>query len=301
MRATASSDAVSVSIRKARGTRVAYQSREQARPVPGGSRTQGRPKPGRSCGCHESNLFLSSQGIYADDVRCLLLSEDQESVAVLRRLLHDLEIEVEHFTDPHSAIEDLVRTTFDSIIVDTDDSAGAGLVLQTVRSLPSSKARLVIALASVHTAAHLGFGAGAHLAIYKPVSMDRLGLTIRAVRNLIARDRRRGAARVPINVAANLVREGNPTAVLVVDLSEGGAAIRCNEPVPASGNLTLNCWLPDGQKPFLATVEVMWQSESGQSGLRFLNLSSESRRQLTRYLKAKLPDEKKAKPAATGK
>jgi len=234
-------------------------------------------------------------------VRCLLLSEDEQSVAVLRRLLHDLEIEVEHYTDPHNAIEDLIRTTFDSIIVDTDDAAGAGLVLQTVRSLPSSKARLIIALASVHTAAHLGFGAGAHLAIYKPVSVDRLGLTMRAVRNLIARDRRRGTARVPMNVAATLLRDGNPTAVLVVDLSEGGAAIRCNQAIPAAGNLTLNCWLPDGEKPFVAPVEVMWQSESGQSGIRFLNLSSESRRQLQRYLKAKLLEEKKTKPAAAGK
>jgi DNA-binding response OmpR family regulator len=234
-------------------------------------------------------------------VRCLLLSEDEQSVAVLRRLLRDLEIDVEHYSDPHTAIEDLVRTTFDSIIVDTDDPAGAGLLLQTVRSLPSSKARLIIALASVHTAAHLGFGAGAHLAIYKPVSVERLGLTIRAVRNLIARDRRRGTARVPINVAATLQREGNSTAVLVVDLSEGGAAIRCNEPVPTTSHLTLNCWLPESDRAFVAQAEVMWQSESGQSGLRFLNLSSESRRQLQRYLKAKATEEKKAKSASTGK
>ncbi len=233
-------------------------------------------------------------------MRCLLLSEDEQSVAVLRRLLRDLEIEVEHYTDPHTAIEDMVRTTFDSIIVDTDDPAGAGLLLQTLRSLPT-KVRLVIALASVHTAAHLGFGAGAHLAIYKPVSVERLGLTIRAVRNLIARDRRRGTARVPMNVPATLLREGKPIAVLVVDLSEGGAAIRCNESVPATGNLKLNCWLPDSERPFIAAVEVMWQSESGQSGLRFLNLSSESRRQLQQYLKAKISEEKKAKAASSGK
>ena len=234
-------------------------------------------------------------------MRCLLLSEDEASVSVLRRLLRDLEIEVEHYTDPHSAIEDLVRTAFDSIIVDTDDPAGAGLLLQTLRSLPAGKVRLVIALASVHTAAHLGFGAGAHLAIYKPVSVERLGLTIRAVRNLIARDRRRGASRVPINVAATLLREGKSMAVLVVDLSEGGAAIRCNEAVPASGKLTLNCWLPHNERPFVAPVEVMWQSESGQSGLRFLNLSSESRRQLQQYLKTKISEEKKTKSAASSK
>lgn len=233
-------------------------------------------------------------------MRCLLLSRDDQSVSVLRRLLRDLEIEVERYTDPHSAIEDLIRTTFDSIIVDTDTD-GAALVLQTVRTLPSSKARLVIALATAHTDAHLGFGAGAHLAIYKPVSIDRLGLTIRAVRNLIARDRRRGKARVPINVAATLVCEERTTAVLVIDLSEGGAAIRCNQPIPEETSLTLNCWLPNLSKPLVAPVEVVWQADNAQSGLRFLNLSSESRRMLQQWLKARMPEEKRAKRAATGK
>ncbi len=234
-------------------------------------------------------------------MRSLVYSQDGQSVSVLRRLLRDLEIEVEHYTDPHNAIEDLVHASFDCIIVDTDDTAAAGLVLQTVRTLPSSKARLVIALATAHSAAHLGFGAGAHLAIYKPVSVDRLGLTIRAVRNLIARDRRRGTARIPINVAASLLHDGDTTAVLVVDLSEGGAAIRCNEPVPSAGVLTLNCWLPETQKALVAQVEVMWQADNGQSGLRFLNLSSESRRLLQHWLKARMPQEKKAKHASTGK
>ncbi len=237
-------------------------------------------------------------------MRSLLLSQDEQSVAVLRRLLRDLEIEVEHYTDPHSAIEDLVRGNFDSIIVDTDDAEGASLVLQTVRSLPGSKARLVIALATAQTAAHLGFGAGAHLAIYKPVSVDRLGLTIRAVRNLIARDRRRGAVRVPINVAATLHREGTSTAVLVVDLSEGGAAIRCNQPVPSSGVVTLQCWLPGTTKPIHAPGEVVWQADSGQSGIRFLNLNSDSRRLLNDWLKSRITEEEKvlkAKQAANGK
>ena len=238
--------------------------------------------------------------LYAQGVRCLLLSEDEKSVSVLRRLMRDLEIEVEHYSDPHSAIEDLVRGTFDSVIVDTDDPAGAGLLLQTVRSLPPSKARLVIALATAHTSAHLGFGAGAHLAIYKPVSVDRMGLTIRAVRNLIARDRRRGAARIPISVAATLAHAGKTTALFVVDLSEGGVAIRSNEPIPATGPLTLTCSLPDTQRTFVAPVEIMWQADNGLAGLRFLNLSSESRRLLQQWLKVNVPEKKKTKTAANG-
>jgi FixJ family two-component response regulator len=220
-------------------------------------------------------------------VRSLLLSQDEQSVAVLRRLLRDLDIQVEHYTDPHGAIADLVRATFDCIIVDTDNAEGAALVLQTVRSLKVNKVRLVIALATAQTAGHLGFGAGAHLLIYKPVSVDRMGLAIRAVRNLIARERRRSKVRVPLNVAATLSRDGRTVAVLVVDLSEGGAAIRCNEPIPSSGIFTLQCRLPDTTQAFLAPAEVVWQADTGQSGIRFLNLSADSRRVLTNWLKTR--------------
>jgi c-di-GMP-binding flagellar brake protein YcgR len=104
--------------------------------------------------------------------------------------------------------------------------------------------------------------------------------------------------RIPINVPATLVREGTTTAVLVIDLSEGGAAIRCDEPIPAAGVLTLNCWLPDSQRPFIAPVEVMWQSDNGQSGLRFLNISSESRRLLQQWVKTRAEDKGKKSTAA---
>ena len=221
---------------------------------------------------------------------------------MLRRLFRDLKIEVEHHSDPHSAIAELVRASFDCIIVDTDNAEGAALLLQTVKNLKVNKARLIIALATAQSAGHLGFGAGAHLLIYKPVSMDRLGLTIRAVRTLIARERRRGRVRVPLNVAATLSREGKSAAVLVVDLSEGGAAIRSNEPIPSSGPMTLQCWLPQSSYAFVAQAEVVWQSENGQSGIRFLNLSVDSRRLLTNWLKEMtLEQDKETGQAASAK
>ena len=45
----------------------------------------------------------------------------------------------------------------------------------------------------------------------------------------------------------------------------------------------------------------MWQADNGQSGVRFLNLGSESRRLLQQWLKARISEEKKAKQATAGK
>lgn len=69
---------------------------------------------------------------------------------------------------------------------------------------------MAIALATAHRTAHPALrtalhGRSAHLVICKLVSVDRLGLTIRAEPNLIARDRRRSTIRLPINLGATLV------------------------------------------------------------------------------------------------
>ena len=237
-------------------------------------------------------------------MRSLLLSDDQSAVRVLTRLLRDLDIEVEHYSDSHAAVQRLDQGTFDAIIVDGDDPQGAALVLQTMGAMPSGKTRLVVVLARAQAGVQLGFVTGAHIALYKPISVERVGLGLRAVRNLMARERRRSSERIAVAIPATLGRAGSGTPVVIVDLSDGGAAIRCELPLPSSGLLTLHCLLPDTTGPFMATAEVVWQDTQGQSGIRFVNLASSSRQILVEWLKAKSRAEKKAtsaKAAASGR
>ena len=230
-------------------------------------------------------------------MRSLLLSEDESAVRVLTRLLRDLGIEVEHYSDSHAAVQRLDQGTFDAIIVDGDDPQGAALVLQTMSAMPSGKTRLVVVLARAQAGVQLGFVTGAHIALYKPISVERVGLGLRAVRNLMARERRRSSERIAVAIPATLGRAGSGTPVVIVDLSDGGAAIRCELPLPSSGLLTLHCLLTDTTGPFMATAEVVWQDAQGQSGIRFVNLASSSRQILVGWLKAKARTEKKATSA----
>ena len=237
-------------------------------------------------------------------MRSLLLSQDEKAVRVLTRLMRDLNIAVDHQTDPHFAVQQLVQEAFDSVIIDADNPEDATVVLQTLSKLPSGKTRLLIVQANAQAAVHSGFVKGAHLAIYKPISVERVGLALRAVRNLIARERRRGTERIPVEIPANLSREGSGTPVVIVDLSEGGAAIRCAQPIPSSGLLTLHCVLPGTTSPFMGAAEVVWQDTQDQSGLRFVNLASTARRTLAEWLKEKAQpnhNPPRAKVAASGR
>jgi CheY-like chemotaxis protein len=218
-------------------------------------------------------------------MRSLLLSQDENAIRVLTRLFRDLGIAVDHYTDPHFAVQQLVQEAFDCVIIDADKPEDATIVLQTMSKLPSGKTRLLMVLANAQNAVHFSFVKGAHIALYKPISVERVGLALRAVRNLIARDRRRGAERIPVEIAANLGRESGGTPVTIVDLSEGGAAIRCTQPVPSSGLLTLHCVLPATNSHFMGAAEVVWQDAQEQSGLRFVNLTSAARATLSEWVR----------------
>jgi CheY-like chemotaxis protein len=223
-------------------------------------------------------------------MRSLLFSADEEAVKVLTRLLRDLKIDVDHRTDPHLALQQLVDEKFDAVIVDADDHAGAALVLRTVGKLPAAQRSLLVVLARSQEAVYSGFGVGAQIALYKPISVDRVALGLRAIRNLISRERRRSAERIPVKIAASLGGLGaNGVPVTIVDLSSGGAAIRGDRHLPSSGLFTLHCLLPETATPVMFTAEVVWQDAQGRSGIRFVNVSAASGQILNQWLKTQAP------------
>jgi len=235
--------------------------------------------------------------------RSLLITADEDAATILSRLLRDLEVDVDHQTDPHSAVQRLVDERYDSIIVDAEDKAAAELVLRTVKQLPSNQRGLPVVLAQSENAVYLGFSLGAALALYKPVTVERVALGLRAIRNLISRERRRGAERIPVHVPASVGGSGASGArVTIVDLSNSGAAIQGRQHLPNSGLFTLHCKLPDTTTPVMFTAEVIWQDSQGRSGIRFVNVALASRQILNQWLKANTPRENgqtKAKTAGS--
>src|SRR5208282_6595169 len=63
------------------------------------------------------------------NLKSLLLSSDEKTVRVLRRVLSDLEIDVEHCSAVDDAIHRITRQRFEAIIVDGANAEEAGSVL----------------------------------------------------------------------------------------------------------------------------------------------------------------------------
>ena len=106
-------------------------------------------------------------------LKSLVLCADEKIVRVLRRVLSDLEIGIEHCTDPDGAIHKLTRQRFEAVIIDCTDLKTATQVLKSAHSAPANKRAIAVAIMDGHTGLRSAFDMGAHFVLYKPVSTER--------------------------------------------------------------------------------------------------------------------------------
>jgi DNA-binding NarL/FixJ family response regulator len=218
----------------------------------------------------------------------LLLSNDQDTVRVVSRVFKDLEVDMDHCGETFTALSQAIEHHYDAIIID-DAMDEPHLALQKLMELPSCSTSVRIVLADPTAALHPVFRASTQVVLYKPLSPDRVRHGLRAVRNLMTRERRRGNSRISTALAARMSpahARGTGKQITITDLSETGAAIRCDlDQLPASGGVTLDFSLPSESEIIHTTGELVWQDNKERAGIRFLDMPSHARKQLARWIK----------------
>src|SRR5262249_9081393 len=155
-------------------------------------------------------------------LKSLVLCSDEKIVRVLRRVLGDLDIEIDLCANADAALRKLTRQRFEGIIADTADE-GAFDVLRSARSAPCNKQAVAVAIVEQTVGLKTVFDIGAHFVLYKPVSSEKAKSSFRAARALMKSERRRNirvAVEIPV-VLRSIDGERNMR-VTTVDLSEGG-------------------------------------------------------------------------------
>ncbi len=214
----------------------------------------------------------------------LLLCGQETIIRTVTRVFKDLGVEVEIFDDHQVAARKLAAKKFDAIVAD-DEVGGAARLLEAARGLSTCGKSVRIILAGSPTPVGAAFQGGAQIVLYKPLSLERVRHGLRAVRNLMAQERRGGFKRVRVDFEAKL-SYGKITnrPVSVEDLSDSGAAIRSENPLPASARLGFECVLPDSNEVLKAQAEIVWQDTLGGVGIRFLDMPAQSRKRLVEWL-----------------
>jgi c-di-GMP-binding flagellar brake protein YcgR len=229
-------------------------------------------------------------------LRSLLLCSDEKIVRVLRRVLGDLEIEVDLCPNSDSALRKLTRQRFEGIIVDLADD-GAIEVLRSARGAPCNKQAVAVAIVEPIVGLKAVFEVGAHFVLYKPVSSERAKSSFRAARALMKSERRRNArVAVQIPVIMRSSEAGGNIKVTTVDLSEGGMAVLLPNRRRPSGRWQIAFTLPGTSTQLEISADFAWEGAKEQAGLRFLQTMPEVTRQLREWLKQNSPDAEQDDP-----
>ncbi len=229
-------------------------------------------------------------------LKSLLFCSDEKIVRVLRRVLGDLEIEVELCPNSDSALRKLTRQRFECIIADLSDD-GAIEVLRSARSAPCNKQAVAVAIVEPIIGLKAVFDVGAHFVLYKPVSSERAKSSFRAARALMKSERRRNVrVAVQIPVVMRSSEAGANIKVTTVDLSEGGMAVVLPSRRRPSGRWQIAFTLPGTSSPLEIPADLAWEGTKEQAGLRFVQTSSAVTQQLREWLKQNSPDAEQDDP-----
>lgn len=221
-------------------------------------------------------------------LKTLLLSSDDKTVRVLRRVLSDLEIEIEHCAAPDEAMRRITRQRFEAIIVDGTSAEDAASVFRGAKASPVNKQALAIVLVESEVGLKGGFGMGAHFVLHKPLAVERAKASFRAVRALMKRERR-AQMRIPIQIPVESYGKSLYKAK-TIDFCEGGMAIQFSGPVPKESTLRFSLQLPGMPQKLDIYGELAWEGSGDQAGVRFKDAGDEQRNSLRQWLNSQLSE-----------
>ncbi|MFZ0803716.1 MAG: PilZ domain-containing protein [Terriglobales bacterium] len=209
----------------------------------------------------------------------LLVSRDWSEVSVLECILGGLHIGVDVEPEPERARAKLARTKVDALIVDYDLAGTADFLKELNDEL--NTVPLVI-ISSAHGRGRFK-DSDASFVFEKPISVEQAVHTLSAARNLILDGRlryHRHTLDLPIYVT--LASKKRVKASLL-NLSQGGVAVRPCRPTEIAGPVRVNFELPGARAGFKVQGEVVWNKQ-GNTGVRFNEMTRRMSRDLQLWL-----------------
>ena len=215
----------------------------------------------------------------------LLVCKDEAPVQVLRRVLEELGIHVQLCPDAVRAAVRVAQERFDLLILDCETQADVIGLLGESRSSRLNDSTLAVAVVSGQESIREMFSLGVNFVLYKPMSYERALSSLRAAQSVLHRDKRR-KSRAAVHTQAIIDYAGVEQArATLVDLAEGGMAVRFSKKVPPACKVYFQFQLPGQTASVRLSGQVVWQDWNGRAGIQFVDVPQASRRVLQEWLK----------------
>lgn len=214
----------------------------------------------------------------------LVVCTDPEAARVLRQILEDRSLEVEHCSDPKLAEDRLAGRPFAVVLVDCEDEPAAIELMVAARSAAANTAVLIVAMVDARNETRELFARGANFLLFKPVSAERVAESLQAAWSLLPSEKR-GKKRVHVSAQASISYATTSDAPApLLNLSEDGVALHSQGKMPPPCRVYFQFTLPGDPAIVRLSGEVVWQDARGHVGVHFTHLPQTSRRALDSWL-----------------
>lgn len=226
----------------------------------------------------------------------LLVCVDEAPAQVLRRVLEELNIRVEPCPDFVRAAMRLAQERFDVVIVDGGSNSEVISLLRDTRLSRLNDATLAVAVVAGQESNRELFSLGVNFVLYKPVGYDRALSSLRAARAVMRKEKRKNA-RASVHTHATIAYANvEQERATLIDLAKDGMSVQFGKKLPPVSKVYFQFKLPGQAANIRLSGQVMWQDWKGRAGVLFVDVPKASRRLLTDYLGANLPNDSRGEP-----
>ena len=198
----------------------------------------------------------------------LLFSSDSEILGVMNQILGTFAINTEVCDELKLAIDTVTHRRLDTVIVDWNEGHDPTRVVRATRKSSPNSNSTIVAIVGEGSETH-ALLTGTNFLIHRPANVDHATRCMRAAYGTMLQQRRR-AARVPVNipVVARVTQLG-PIEARISDISIGGLALQCSQPLQSDWEISVLFPLPNLNSLIRASGKVVNANQTGRAGIRF--------------------------------
>jgi len=227
----------------------------------------------------------------------LLFSHDADVLGVMNQVLSSFSIKTEVCQEFGTAVDAVTHRRLDAIIVDWQDTDTTTRIVRSARKSSPNNNSTIVALVNPGAETH-ALLVGANFMIHKPADAEHAGRCMRAAYGTMLQNRRR-AARVPVDLPVTArVAEIGLVGARLSDLSIGGLALQCDQPLQINWEVLTSFTLPGSNRRIHASGKVVNANAGGRVGLRLSFVPEDDLEALEKWLAAELEKLEKAEMPA---
>ncbi len=217
----------------------------------------------------------------------LLFSSNTQILGVMNEILDTFAIKTEVCGELDSALDAVTHRRLDTVIVDWDGVHDPNRVVSAARKSSPNSNSTIVAMVDQRSEAY-ALLAGANFMIHKPMDLDHAQRCMRAAYGTMLQNRRR-SARVPVDLPVVVrVVGGERFDAKISDISIGGVALQCQQPLELEQKVTALFTLPGTTGIIYLSGAVVNADGKGRAGIRFSFIPDEDLSQLQTWLASEL-------------